>query len=153
MFIRSFIIMISCLLFSSQALAFDCYFTLLKDSCWTNYNVTVTVADGVTGDKLITLTVPKDKSWERKKFTCKAGQILQYTAQFSPVFWQNQQDKVYPAKHNLYLPKTIDKTKEIAWNLPVCFGREFAGIPFPPDAEGSCKCDFTTIPPIQKNGS
>ncbi|WP_028388462.1 hypothetical protein [Legionella fairfieldensis] len=128
--------------------AFPCYITLAKDSCWTNYEVTVEVMDANSNELVVTAIVPKGKSWVREPFVCQPGQKLMYQASFKPVFWQREEGKTYMALRYWLLPTEIS-TKDTAWELPVCYAAAFAGIPFPPDATGNCQCDFTSIPPVK----
>lgn len=134
---------------SSQLLAFPCYFTLAKDSCWTNYDVKVTVIDATTNQTLTTVEAPKGTSWARQTFECQPAEKLMYQASFQPVFWQSDIGKVYMALRYWFLPGSIG-ADQIAWEIPVCYPADFAAVPFPPDAAGNCHCDFKGIPPIQK---
>lgn len=133
---------------SVQAWAFPCYLTLVKDSCWTNYEVNVVMMDALNRNKLTTITVPKSKSWARQKFTCQPGQKLVYEATFKPVFWKSEVGKVYEATRFWFLPNTVG-TGETAWDIPVCFPAAFSQVPFPPDAMGNCQCDFKAVPSIK----
>jgi hypothetical protein len=132
---------------SSQVFAFQCYLTLVKDSCWTNYDVNVVVLNSENNDTLTTIEVPKGKSWSRQPFACNPGMKLMYRATFLPVFWQSEKGKTYWAIRYWSLPAAIGP-KESAWDIPVCFSSAFAAVPFPPDATGNCKCDLFSIPPV-----
>lgn len=134
--------------FSLSANAFPCFLTLVKDSCWTNYNVTVVVTNAGTGDAIVTATVPKGKSWVRVPFTCQPAQALSFSATFSPVFWQDDTYKTYPSQHNWYLPETV-KAGATAWSLTLCYPSEFSEVPLPPDASGNCGCQTDNIPPVK----
>lgn len=134
-----------CLAFSAQLFAFPCFFTLAKDSCWTNYDVTVIVMDANTNKEVVTVEIPKGKSWARQSFTCSPAQRFFYKATYQPVFWQSEIGKVYMSTRYWSMPATIDKG-DTAWNIPVCFPADFAAVPLPPDAVGNCQCDFTSIP-------
>ena len=125
--------------------AFTCYLTLLKEDCWKNYAVTVQVMDSIKNNNLLTITVPQGKMWTRLPFNCTAGQNLMYSAKFSPIFWQSEKNTQYMAKKFWVLPK-VQPEKAAAWEIPVCFAQAFSGVPFPPDAVSTCKCDFTIIP-------
>ena len=142
---RSLLVLSSMLLLNSSSWAFTCYYTLAKDSCWTNYEVTVDVIDASNLKKVFSLTVPKGKSWGRAEFTCTEAQSLLYYSRYSPVFWQSEQGKTYPALRNWTLPGKINPG-DLAWTIPVCFPRDFSQVPLPPDAKGNCKCDFANIP-------
>ncbi|WP_419420900.1 hypothetical protein ACNVED_06270 [Legionella sp. D16C41] len=136
------------LIFSSQLFAFQCYFTLVKDSCWTDYAVTVKVLDALNNDNnLLTITVPKGQAWGRLPFTCQPNQKLLYQASFEPSIWENQKGEVYNAINYWTLPPAI-KTGQSAWEIPVCYPRAFSEVPLPPQATNNCTCDFKNIPPI-----
>lgn len=129
----------------SALLAFPCYITIVKDSCWTNYDVTVTMSNLQTNTKVASVLVPKGKSWEREQFTCDAAQTLSYVATFQPVIWENQANTLYRAVSFWDLPKTIG-AHDLAWNLTACFPRDFSGVPTPPTSAGNCSCDVSHIP-------
>lgn len=131
----------------TQSFAFPCYFTLVKDSCWTNYEVTVQVIDTDTQRQILTATIPKGKSWLRQPFSCQPAQKINYTATFKPVIWEHEADKVYSAKRYWMLPDAI-RPDQSAWEVSVCFPAAFSTVPYPPDASGNCVCDFASIPAI-----
>ncbi|KTD74174.1 hypothetical protein [Legionella tucsonensis] len=148
MLVRTFIFILSLILSSSLwAAEVTCYYTLVKDNCWTDYNVSVDVMDAVTAKVLTTVTVPAKKSWIRQTFPCTPGQKLIYEAQFSPVFWQNDVGKTYIAKNYWSLPHSINPG-DSAWNVTVCFSSDFSLVPLPPKGSGNCSCDFSDIPAI-----
>lgn len=130
---------------SAPSLAFTCFFTLAKDSCWTNYDVTVNVIDASTSKSVVKIAVPKGTAWGRVKFNCTPAQQFLYKATYQPVFWQSEIGKIYSSKRYWSLPGAIGKN-ETAWNIPVCFPSDFSEIPLPPTATGNCKCDLTKIP-------
>ncbi|KTD67590.1 periplasmic protein [Legionella santicrucis] len=132
---------------SSPLWAFTCYYTLVKDNCWTKYNVTVEVIDAATEKVLLTPTVPAGKSWVRETFTCSAAESLMFRARFSPVFWESDKDKTYNSKRFWPMPSAINPG-DSAWNVSVCYSSDFAQVPLPPESTGDCKCDFDNIPAI-----
>lgn len=140
-------IFISAALFSAHLFAFPCYFTLAKDNCWTDYNVTVAVTDANNEKQILTITVPKGKSWGRASFTCQPGQTLRYQATFTPTMWEGSENTVYKAQHFWALPETLTPTQK-AWEISVCYPSAFAEVPLPPTAGNSCKCDFSAVPII-----
>lgn len=140
-FIVSFVL----IFFNVSVWSFTCFYTLVKDSCWTNYDVTVDVIDAGTRKNLFSVTVPAGKSWERIKFSCQEKQGLKYIAHYSPVFWQSEKGKSYHALRSWFLPGTINPGN-LAWTIPVCFPADFSQVPLPPDAKGTCKCDMKSIP-------
>lgn len=132
---------------TSQVYAFQCYLTLVKDSCWTNYDVKVTAINAKNNTTVTQVEVPKGKSWTRQAFDCEPAMRLMYKATFAPEFWESDQGKVYSAIRYWTLPGEIKKDQS-AWDIPVCFPSAFSAVPFPPDATNNCKCDFFSIPPV-----
>jgi hypothetical protein len=147
MSIRIFTFLLS-LLSSYPSWSIICYFTLAKDSCWTNYNVSVDIVDSKSSKVLTTVAVPKGQQWTRQTFACEPEQKLMYIARFTPVFWQEDAGKTYPALNYWSLPNKINPG-DTAWNVSVCYPSDFSLVPYPPDAKGNCKCDFTHIPIIE----
>lgn len=135
------------LLLSQHLLAFNCYVTMVKDNCWLNYDVTVTILDTSTNQPVTVVTVPKGQSWVRQQFVCQANQNLLYTAKFSPNVWDGTGNVVYPAKKFWALP-TIIRAGETAWEIPICFADAFAQVPASSTAIGVCQCNFTEIPAL-----
>ncbi|KTD62807.1 hypothetical protein [Legionella shakespearei] len=135
---------------SSPVWSFECFLTLVKDSCWTNYNVSVDVVDASTLQKLFTVTAPAGQSWAREKFACTPQQTLQYIASFNPIFWQNDEGKTYPGVRSWTLPAKVNPS-DLAWTIPVCYSEEFSQVPLPPEAKGNCTCDFDSIPAPKPN--
>ncbi len=132
----------------TKTYAFRCYITLVKDSCWTNYNVSVD-AINVMGEKLLTsLVIPQGTSWVRNEIDCQPKETLLFKATFTPAFWEKDAGKIYYGKRYWSFPETIGPN-ESAWNMTVCYGSDFAAIPLPPDAAGNCACDTSTIPVIK----
>ncbi|MGQ3891345.1 hypothetical protein [Legionella sp. CNM-4043-24] len=138
---------LGCLLLSGQSLAFPCFMTAVKDSCWGDYNVTVNVSDAVSGETLATAMIPKGQFWTRVPFTCQGGQRLGYSASFEPVIWAGTENRIYEGTKYTLLP-LAPKPTEKAWEIPVCFPQAFPGTSAPPTATGNCKCDMTSIPPV-----
>lgn len=132
----------------SLASAFQCYLTLMKDSCWTNYNVTVTVTDTKTNQVLTTVIVAQGSQWYRQSFTCQPGQNLMFQATFLPVFWQSDQGRVFSGSHYWQLPAAV-QGNDTAWNVPLCYPADFSEVPLPPDATGNCQCSTKGIPPLE----
>lgn len=132
---------------STQSFAFTCYFTLVKDSCWTNYDVTVSVLDARANKELVKLTVPKGTQWLRQAFDCEAGMTLMHKATFEPSFWESEKGRVYSSLNFLTLPDTVPKATA-AWDLPICFPEKFSSVPLPPDAIGHCQCNMNAVPPV-----
>ncbi len=133
--------------FANQALGFQCYLTMMKDTCWANYDVTIQVLDSVNKKTLATVAIPKGQTWGRQSFDCQANQELLFDATYSPVFWKADEGKTYHGKNAWQLPSSIEKGK-IAWDITLCYGDAFYGIPLPPDAMGNCHCDSQGIPAI-----
>ena len=135
-------------LYAFPGWAFDCYYTLVKDSCWTKFNVTVDVVDAVTSRPLTTVTIPAGEVWKREKFACEPHQKLSYKAHFSPEIWQGDEQKTFNGLKFWELPQAI-KTNETAWNVEVCYPKQFLSVPLPPDVIGNCKCEFSAVTPLK----
>ncbi len=144
--LKYFALIITVLL-SFNAHAFTCFLTMIKDNCWLKYNLTVNIIDAANGKVIGTVIVPTDTPWARQKFTCQAQQKLMFQAQFNPVFWKNDEGKTYNATNYWTLPNEVKKD-ETAWNLNVCYPKQFAEVPFPPEGTDNCQCDTSNIPPV-----
>lgn len=133
--------------FSMQIQAFPCFVTMVKDSCWGNYNVTVSVSNVKTGKLITSVIIPQDQFWARQSFSCEPGDAMSFSAVFTPVFWENDKGKTYPGQRTWQLPQEIKKG-DTAWNINVCYPAEFAEVPLPPEATSNCTCDLDKIPPV-----
>ena len=131
-----------------QVYAFPCFITMVKDSCWAQYNVEVKISDSATNKVVATSSIPVGKSWDRQKFNCEPAETLSLRASFNPVFWESDTGKTYAARHSWSLPLTITKD-ESAWNITVCYPKDFSEVPMPPEAGNNCKCVTDNIPPIK----
>lgn len=134
--------------FVANVWSFNCFITIVKDTCWTDYNVTVDVLDADNANqKLVTVIVPTGSAWNRQKFSCKPSQKLKFQARFTPVFWKKDAGKVYNGTNYWILP---DKPSpdETAWNLTICYPKQFSEVPFPPTGGGNCKCETKKVPPV-----
>lgn len=127
--------------------AITCYYTLAKDSCWTNYDVSVDIISAKNRRTVATVTVPKGKQWTRQIFPCEPAEILTYIARFSPVFWQSDIGKTYSAHNYWTLPDKVN-AGDAGWNVSVCYPADFSLVPLPPTATNNCRCDFSSIPVI-----
>ena len=130
-----------------EASAFTCFLTLVKNSCWVDYNVNVDVTDASTSKSILTGTVLKGKLWSRTKFACEAGQAFNYTATFSPIIWESDKGKHYPGKSTWSLPAEIKKG-DTAWNITVCYPEEFSEVPYPITNVTKCVCNNQNLPPV-----
>ena len=131
--------------------AFSCYITVIKDTCWSNYNVSVHVLNSQS-QVLASVMIPKGTSWSREQFTCHPGEILDFEATFSPVFWEQEIKHKYFGKRHWHLPENPEKGLS-AWNVTLCFAKEFSEVPFPPDAVGHCRCETKNISPVKLESS
>jgi len=146
MIIRTLLTSIS-VLFTGSVFSFPCYFTLVKDNCWTNYDVTVVVTDANTSDILTRAVVPKGQQWIRSAFVCQPSQKLNYVATFAPTIWEGEENTKYTALSYWTLPASPDPGVS-AWEIPACYSGDFSQVPLPPTAISSCKCNFKAVPPI-----
>ena len=133
--------------FIAEAQAFQCFVTISKDNCWTNYTLKVDVSNAANKKIITSITVPQGSSWTRKKFECQAHDAILFTASFSPVFWEADIAKTYLAKKHWILPASVSHG-DVAWHLNLCYPAQFAEVPLPPDANGTCACNTDKIPPI-----
>ena len=139
--------LIVALALSTQARAFTCYITMVKDSCWTKYNVTVQVTDASLGTASTSIIVPEGQTWARKQFECAKGQTLALQAQFTPAFWRGDETKTFPAQRFWKLPDDVE-SGVTGWNVTVCYPKWFSDVPLPPEATGTCVCNTDNIPPV-----
>ena len=142
------LLLLSSIFFSTLVTAFPCYVTLVKDNCWTNYDVTVKINDTSKDKVVATVFVPAGKQWARVNFQCQPRETFIFLATYSPVFWAKEEDVVYQAKRYWSLPETIVGDTE-AWNMNICYAADFSAVPLPPDASGACQCDMTKIPAVK----
>jgi hypothetical protein len=147
-YVLKFLTVLLSLCFFTNAQAIQCFFTLVKDSCWKNYNVNVDLMNASNGKKIISMIVPEGQSWLRQPFTCSPGDTLSLQATFNPAFWESEADKVYSGKNYWGLPKVLAEG-EVAWNVTICYPKDFSEVPMPPDANGKCKCDLSSIPSVE----
>lgn len=130
-----------------QGNAFTCFATIAKDNCWSTYTVVVQVIDASNDAVVTTVTVPAGKPWAREQFTCQPEQKLRFSAEFSPLIWEQDAGKSYDGQHYWFLPQAINPG-EGAWNISVCFPGQFSEVPMPPQATANCACDMATVPPV-----
>lgn len=132
---------------STTLFAFPCTFTFVKDTCWQDYEVNMLVFDVMDPKPMLSVTVPKGKSWVRQEAECKKNQHINYSATFSPTIWKGQEKKIYYVKKTWTLPEEI-KTGDSSWEVRLCFPQDFAKVPLPPTATSKCVCDYESIPVI-----
>ena len=129
----------------ANAHAIECYITVVKASCWKNYDVSVTVTDAKTNAELGKITVYEGSMWKRDTFSCKEGQTLALTAKFVPEFWSGDAAKEFKSIRFWRLPEKAG-ANAIGWNIKVCYPKWFANVPVPPDAGADCDCDMSAVP-------
>lgn len=120
---------------------------MVKSKCWADYEISTNITDANSGEQLLSIIIPDNKLWIRKKFECHAGQSLNYTASFDPVFWASDQGKIFNGAQQTKLPDHIN-ADETAWNITICYPTQFENIPMPPEAKSSCTCDLSQVPPV-----
>lgn len=138
------------LLVSKELYAIPCYVTVLKDKCWENYHVSVQVRDAFNKQNLAVILIPKGQLYGRARFECSSKQGLDFWAEFTPVFWENDKGKVYRIKSFIFMPEKL-RENEIAWHVPICFSSHFSGVPLPPTGGANCICDFSSVPSVDSN--
>ena len=144
---RKLLIMLFSVFLFTQAHGFQCYITMIKDSCWSSYDVNVDLIDVATEKVLASMTMPKGKSWDRKEIVCQPKQMVKLKATFSPAFWEKDAGKVYYGKRFWSFPEEIKKDDK-AWNMVICYANDIDGVPLPPDVSGQCVCEKKDIPVI-----
>ena len=136
---------LSAMLIAQGAMAFPCFITIVKDSCWTNYAVTIDALDAVEGNILTTIVVSKGESWSRGRFEAKPRHHFMLRAKFEPAFWKSDVGKTYYTKYYWILPDAV-KGKTTALHVSACFSKNFSGVPLPPGADSKCICPEQAIP-------
>lgn len=134
------------LLFTHSVFSVNCVATIVKDSCWKDFQVDVSIYDSITNSLLTTITVPKDKSWARGLFSCQPNQVFRILGVYSPSIFENENTQVY-MKRNITLPSIAPKIG-VEWAFNICFGVDFAKLPLPPTSLGNCQCQFDQIPEV-----
>ena len=133
---------------TANVYAFPCLLTVVKDSCWTKYDVTVTGVNVMTNKTEISVLIPRGKSWARGSFSCDPSETLTFNASFKPAFWKGDVDKQYPSMSKKSLPTVITKD-ETAWSITLAYPGDFSSITLPPDASGNCKYDLKAVPAVE----
>jgi hypothetical protein len=134
-------------LIASNAYALDCVITSVKNSCWKDYEATITLRDVQTKQDITTFKIPKDQMWGRTTISCHPGQILDAKVSFSPDIWEGDGSKVYYSKRIWTLPGRAPG-REFSWTLNMCFADDFSRMPEPIKSKG-CFCDPKAAPPIE----
>lgn len=128
--------------------AVECYITMVKGSCWKNYNLTVNIYDASTNENLGDINVWEGDLWARKSFSCSPGQVLSLEAKFTPIIWDQDEGKAYRGLRFWKLPDRADENVS-GWNVTVCYPESFADVPVPPGSSGKCECDIKNIPKLR----
>lgn len=144
-----FIVGVFSFILTTQAFSFPCYITLIKASCWKNYDVTVQIEDVMIEKPITSMLIPSGAFWTRYEFACKEKQTIELTATFSPAIWEKDEGKQYKGKRFWSYPETIGPT-DTAWNMTICYPNDFAELPTPAEAADGCVCDKQAIPAIEK---
>jgi hypothetical protein len=143
-------LILSASLFSTQILAFPCFITLVKGSCWKDYEVNIDVLNAEDNQVITTIKIPKGKSWTRESFEAKTKQRFMLRATFTPSFWKTEDGVQYYAKKYWSLPETVEG-ETVAWNVGACFSSDFASVPMPPETGSNCACDKKEIPQLNQD--
>lgn len=133
---------------TTSVVAFPCHVTLIKDSCWKDYEVTVDIIDSGKDTQLTSVVVPKNELWARVKFECEPKQSFLFVSKFAPAFWTTDEGKVYNAKRYWSLPESI-LPNVTAWNMNICYPDDFSEVPLPPNANNACACSTKGIPAVE----
>lgn len=145
---RRFIVILFGLSFSMKMYAFPCFLTMVKDQCWDKYTITINVMNSKKDESIMNVIIPQGQSWVRQPFDCEPAESITLHAQFSPVFWEKDEGKIYSGIHDWQLPESIKKDEK-AWNITVCYPKDFSAVPLPPEAKSQCGCIRDNIPPVE----
>lgn len=129
---------------ASNIYAADCVLTIIKDNCWTNYDINIEFFDAENGQFVARANVPSNQNWGRVKFKCHSSQIFTAKARFSPDIWEGDSKKTYSSVRVWNLPE-IAPAGDAAWAINMCYSKDFASIPEPLNAK-NCKCDPKSAP-------
>lgn len=132
----------------STSFAVECYVTFIKDKCYADYDVHLSVTDSHTKHSLVELDLPQSKFWIRQSFECQPSQVVAISSSFSPAIWEADTDKQYQGTHFTKFPDVAPPQGTI-WAMDVCFPAQFSKVPTPPKITGACGCDKTAIPALK----
>lgn len=124
----------------SPALAAVCQLHVLKDSCFHNYDVTVDVYLQGAPARLFDIPIVRGQDEGLREFNCEPDQIYELKARFAPAFWQGEENRIYAQRTYMRLPQNFPANTGV-WKLTTCFGRDFIGVPLPPEASSQCRCE------------
>lgn len=125
---------------TSFVLAAVCQLHVLKDSCFHNYDVTVEVYLQGAPARLFDIPIVRGQDEGLREFACEADEIYELKARFAPAFWQGDENRVYAQRNYMRLPSHFPANTRV-WKLTTCFGRDFIGVPLPPEASSQCRCE------------
>ena len=112
-----------------------------KDSCWKDYQITLTAMNAMTHTPLADpLVLEPDVFSKISPLKCESAQPIAFIAKFTPAIWEEQAQKNYHSKAFWVAPDALP-TDVSEWELSVCFPRDFVGTPLPLEATGSCVCE------------
>jgi hypothetical protein len=131
----------------SNAHALDCVITSVKNSCWKDYEATITLRDVETKQDIATFKIPKDKNWGRTTISCHPGQLLDAKVSFSPDIWEGDGSKIYFSKQIWTLPGKAP-APDVSWTLNMCFADDFSSMPEPIKSK-NCSCEQKNVPPVE----
>ena len=128
----------------------QCTMTLVKASCWKDFDVTMNVYSSENDKLLVSVSAPKSTSFGRATFECKPMQSLSMTSTYSPVIWDADKGKVYKAIRFWVLPRE-EPPEGTIWEVKVCFPKQFSDVPLPQGDVNNCTCDMSALPPLKPN--
>lgn len=131
----------------STSFAVTCYVTFIKDQCYADYNVHLSINDSHSKRSLVELDLPQSKFWIRQAFDCQPNQVVTIASSFTPAIWEADAGKQFFGTHFTQFPD-IEPPQGTIWAMDVCFPSQFSKVPSPPKITGTCGCDKTSIPPL-----
>lgn len=135
------------LFFIQTAWSVPCTISLVKASCWKDYDVKVDVTDLGSDKKIASVSAPKGMMYGRINFDCQPKQGLSQTATFSPIIWDADKGKSYHAIRLWYMPESEPSVGN-RWEIKVCFPKHFSNVPLPQGDVSYCGCDFNVLPSL-----
>lgn len=132
----------------SSTYAVECNVTFIKDKCYADYDVHLSVTDSQSKKSLAELDIPRSQFWVRQTFECQPSQVVAIHSTFTPAIWEADAGQSYQGTHFTQFPDT-EPPQGTIWAMEVCFPAQFSKVPTPPKITGTCGCDKTSIPPLK----
>jgi len=134
-------------LLQSISYALPCVVTLVKNTCWGDYEVHIELRNIMSG-LLADAVIPKNQYWTRVTFDCQSKQTVKAFAAFTPAIFAKDEGAFFNAKRFWLLPPEDPKAGS-AWTFTIRFPDDFSNIPQPLTGGGN-NCTYDSqIPPVK----